>query len=78
MSRYLVDRIESMDNVTDLGSTPMSSASMAMVTCGAVTMKSKDGAEETITTSALFLFIGADPNTTWLRGCVELDKRGSC
>jgi thioredoxin reductase (NADPH) len=37
---------------------------------------SRNGAEQTISTSALFLFIGADPNTTWLRGCVELDKRG--
>ena len=39
-------------------------------------MKSRDGTEETLKTSALFLFIGADPNTSWLRGCVELDKRG--
>ena len=24
----------------------------------------------------LFLFIGADPNTTWLSGCVALDEKG--
>ena len=24
----------------------------------------------------LFLFIGADPNTGWLRGCVDLDASG--
>jgi thioredoxin reductase (NADPH) len=27
-------------------------------------------------TSSLFLFIGADANTEWLRGCVELDRKG--
>ena len=27
-------------------------------------------------TTSLFLFIGADANTTWLRGCVELDRHG--
>ncbi len=24
----------------------------------------------------LFLFIGADPNTAWLEGCVDLDAKG--
>ena len=27
-------------------------------------------------TRSLFLFIGADANTGWLRGCVELDRKG--
>jgi thioredoxin reductase (NADPH) len=30
----------------------------------------------TLDTSSLFLFIGADANTGWLRGCVELDRKG--
>jgi thioredoxin reductase (NADPH) len=29
-----------------------------------------------IKTPALFLFIGADPHTEWLSGCVQLDKKG--
>ncbi len=29
-----------------------------------------------MTTRALFLFIGADPHTRWLSGCVQLDKKG--
>ncbi|HMA01133.1 MAG TPA: FAD-dependent oxidoreductase, partial [Gemmatimonadaceae bacterium] len=37
---------------------------------------SLDGAERQIDTSSLFLFIGADANTSWLRGCVALDKKG--
>jgi thioredoxin reductase (NADPH) len=31
---------------------------------------------KTIPTSSLFLFIGADPKTDWLRNCVELDRKG--
>src|SRR6185312_14050257 len=34
------------------------------------------GEERVFRTSALFLFIGADPNTAWLKGCVELDAKG--
>jgi len=75
MSRYLVDRIESMDNVTISLNTNITGLD-GDGHLGAVRMKSRDGAEETLRTSALFLFIGADPNTSWLRGCVELDKRG--
>ena len=35
-----------------------------------------DGPEKEIDTSSLFLFIGAQANTDWLRGCVALDKNG--
>jgi thioredoxin reductase (NADPH) len=24
----------------------------------------------------VFMFIGAEPNTTWLNGCVDLDEKG--
>ena len=34
------------------------------------------GSTDRIETTSLFLFIGADPNTAWLRGCVDLDMRG--
>ena len=30
----------------------------------------------TASCSHLFLFIGADPNTDWLDGCVDLDDKG--
>ncbi|HKU61662.1 MAG TPA: FAD-dependent oxidoreductase [Gemmatimonadales bacterium] len=74
MSRYLVDRIEQLPNVT--------------VHCGA-TVEALDGEAHLgrvqarcggellhFETSSLFLFIGASPNTEWLRGCVELDRHG--
>ena len=39
-------------------------------------IQDKQGQRRTIKTSALFLLIGADPKTEWLRNCVELDKKG--
>jgi thioredoxin reductase (NADPH) len=42
-----------------------------------VHVRERDGREQqTFETNSLYLFIGADPNTTWLHGCVELDRRG--
>lgn len=35
-----------------------------------------DGSLHRCASKHLFLFIGADPNTDWLRGCVETDGRG--
>ena len=75
MSRYLVDRIESMDNVSVYLNTNVTGLE-GNGHLGSVTLKSQEGTEQTIGASALFLFIGADPNTGWLRGCVEMDKRG--
>ncbi|WP_207760703.1 NAD(P)/FAD-dependent oxidoreductase [Mycolicibacterium sphagni] len=35
-----------------------------------------NGRADTIQTRALFVFIGADPNTAWLAGAIRLDDRG--
>jgi thioredoxin reductase (NADPH) len=74
MSRYLVDRLEGLENVT------ISRESRVTGLAGdgqlaAVQVAGPEGVR-TIETRALFLFIGADANTTWLRGCVELDRKG--
>ena len=42
---------------------------------GAVHIRDREN-ETRLETSSLFLFIGADANTEWLRGCVELDRKG--
>lgn len=75
MSRYLVDRIEAMDNVTIHLNTNVTALG-GNGHLASVQVVGGDGKQATIDSSALFLFIGADPNTSWLRGCVELDKRG--
>ena len=35
-----------------------------------------DGGEEVVPACALFVMIGADPCTDWLRGTVDLDEKG--
>ncbi|MGE5230866.1 MAG: FAD-dependent oxidoreductase [Deltaproteobacteria bacterium] len=75
MSRYLVDRVESLENVTVyLGARVTALDGDGHLT--GVHARLADGEERAFPTSSLFLFIGADPNTAWLRGCVELDKKG--
>jgi thioredoxin reductase (NADPH) len=74
MSRYLVDRVTSIDNVTIHEGCTVSGLE-GNGHLGAIRVRNGSGAR-TIETSSLFLFIGADANTSWLRGCVELDRKG--
>jgi thioredoxin reductase (NADPH) len=74
MSRYLVDRVEHADNVTIYRGTQVSGLE-GNGHLGTVHVKGPQG-ERTFSTSSLYLFIGADPNTIWLNGCVELDRKG--
>ena len=75
MSRYLVDRVERIDNVTvHRGCTVRRLEGNGRLR--AVTLHSADGGEHRIETTALFLFIGATPRTAWLSGCVQLDRTG--
>jgi thioredoxin reductase (NADPH) len=74
MSRYLVDRVEHIANVVIHRGAVVSAVEgdghLAAV-------RIRGGAGETgVSTPALFLFIGADPNTSWLSGCLDLDGRG--
>jgi thioredoxin reductase (NADPH) len=75
MSRYLVDRVEHIDNV-EIHRGAEVTALEGDGHLQAVRIRSDDGAETQINTPALFLFIGADPHTGWLSGCVQLDKKG--
>jgi thioredoxin reductase (NADPH) len=75
MSRYLVERVERIDNVTiHRGAVVTTLEGNGHLQ--AVGIRDNDGVETLITTGSLFLFIGADPHTEWLTGCVELDKKG--
>jgi thioredoxin reductase (NADPH) len=75
MSRYLVSRIEGLPNVTiHCGCTVGALEGNGHL--GAVRLRNGDGKLDRVETSSLFLFIGADANTDWLRGCVDLDSKG--
>jgi thioredoxin reductase (NADPH) len=75
MSRYLVDQIERTENIRVLRRT---------VVCAAhgdgrleqVTLQDADGGTRTVEAAALFIFIGAMPNTDWVGDCVLRDDRG--
>jgi thioredoxin reductase (NADPH) len=74
MSRYLVDRIERLPNVTvHRGVTVVGLEGNGHL--ARVDARTGEGVLR-FDTSSLFLFIGASPNSEWLRGCVELDRHG--
>jgi thioredoxin reductase (NADPH) len=74
MSRYLIDRVTKFDNVTIsydanvVGLDGNGHLSAVHV---------RDASHEwVIPATALFLFIGAEPQTDWISHCVELDAKG--
>jgi thioredoxin reductase (NADPH) len=76
MSRYLVDRIEGLDNVT-LHKCCVVSALEGERALTSVHLTSVNGGpDERLEAKALFIFIGTAPHTGWLRNCVALDDKG--
>ena len=78
MSRYLIDRIAALPNVelhTGTEVVALEGDDVAGLTA-AVFRERATGATHTCPLRHLFLFIGADPNTSWLNRCVALDNKG--
>jgi thioredoxin reductase (NADPH) len=79
MSRYLIDRLQSIPNVAILTDTELSGVEGSPETgLSSVSWSNKrTSVETTKPIRNVFLFIGADPETDWLRGCgVECDSHG--
>jgi thioredoxin reductase (NADPH) len=78
MSRYLVDRITGLPNVEVLLQTQVTALEGQRGMLEAIRWRRLTTGEETRRPLRhLFLFIGADPNTTWLsRSDVALDAKG--
>jgi thioredoxin reductase (NADPH) len=76
MSRYLSSRLEADPAITiEYGSEV--SAVQGSGHLDAVSIRSiDDGTERMVSTRALFIMVGAAPNTAWLSGLVELDAHG--
>ena len=78
MSKYLIDRIAAIGNITlhvrsevvALSGIPGESMT------GATVRNSLTAETQSLAIKHLFLFIGADPNTHWLGQCVETDATG--
>ena len=75
MSRYLVDRVENIENVRIYCRAEVSAVE-GNGHLTAVSIRDASGHETRLDTAALFMFIGADANTQWLSGCIELDAKG--
>jgi thioredoxin reductase (NADPH) len=76
MSRYLVDRIERHPRVSVHLNTEVREVRGNGMLSAVVAENNKTGQRLTIETRALFVFIGAVPNTGWLRGTLMLDDHG--
>jgi thioredoxin reductase (NADPH) len=78
MSRYLIDRIEGLPNVDVVIGCEISALHGTGDDLDQVTVRVRsDGSERRVPARFLFSFIGAEPNTDWLRDSnIELDERG--
>ncbi len=76
MSRYLVDRITNAGNIDLLANTEVRELLGEDRLDGVVVGDNRSGARRALRVRALFAFIGAEANTGWLKGAVELDERG--
>ena len=78
MSSYLIDRLAALPNVEIRCHQELVGLDGAEGRRleGATFRDRQHGAEERHAVHHLFVFIGAEPNTGWLNGCVALDKNG--
>ncbi|OSC32100.1 cyclic nucleotide-binding protein [Mycobacterium vulneris] len=76
MSRYLVDQIVQEPRVTVRLNTEVREVDGDGALKSVVAENTQTGERESIEARALFVFIGADPNTEWLAGTVALDDHG--
>jgi thioredoxin reductase (NADPH) len=76
MSSYLVDRVTDAENVELLANTEVRELEGEDRIEGVVVEDNRSGARRILGARALFVFIGAEANTGWLEGAVELDERG--
>ncbi|HEY4140577.1 MAG TPA: FAD-dependent oxidoreductase [Pseudolabrys sp.] len=77
MSKYLIDRIKALPNVTLHTETEIAALSGDTSGLASATFRDgKNGKDKTYPLRHVFLFIGADPNAEWLDDCVETDEKG--
>jgi thioredoxin reductase (NADPH) len=75
MSQYLLSRLEHAPTVRIQTNCEVQ-ALFGEERLEAVEIGSRDGDLEMVPVAAVFVMIGADPCTDWLRGALELDERG--
>jgi thioredoxin reductase (NADPH) len=78
MSRYLIDRINAQPNIELVAHSEITRLSGENGVLRSVCWTDRDtGAQTERAISHVFLFIGADPNTDWLKDCaLDIDSKG--
>jgi len=76
MSDYLVQRIEASPRITLHTHTEIVELSGKDMLESVTWRDTRSGATEMRPVEHVFVMIGAEPNTDWLGGCVELDAKG--
>jgi thioredoxin reductase (NADPH) len=76
MSRYLIDRIAADPGIEVLSETEVSALSGRSHLEQVMLEHTRSGTRRTLQCVAVFCFIGAQPETSWLEGTVSLDDKG--
>jgi thioredoxin reductase (NADPH) len=76
MSQYLIDRIRQQPTINLRPHTVVAELDGASRLESVVVKDLADGTQYTLPTAALFVLIGAEPHTQWLRGAVNVDSSG--
>jgi thioredoxin reductase (NADPH) len=78
MSHYLIERIAALPNVElHTGTDVVSLQGDAAQRLASAEFRDRaSGATHRCTLHHVFLFVGADPNSAWVDGCVQLDHAG--
>ena len=74
MSRYLIQRIEAASNITLHTQTQIVSLE-GETQLESIRWQKRGEEPQPLPVRHVFLFLGAQPNTAWLRGCVALDDK---
>ncbi|HEV7438923.1 MAG TPA: FAD-dependent oxidoreductase [Methylobacterium sp.] len=76
MSDYLIQRIDSSPRISLHVRTEITALAGDELLREVVWTDRRTGARETHRIGSVFVMIGADPNTEWLDGCLDLDPKG--
>ena len=76
MSRYLIDQIDSTTNIEVKTSTRVIAVQGKQHLESITIVNDITQEEQTLPATALFIYIGAEPHTNWLRGVVQVDEKG--
>jgi thioredoxin reductase (NADPH) len=76
MSKYLIDQIEHTDNIEVKTCTRVVAVQGRSHLESITIVNDKTHEERTLPATSLFIFIGAEPHTGWLKGIVNGDEKG--